>query len=95
MSEVIVVNLFLWVMVFLVGGIFFKFPRITRKGWLFGVYVGEEFADGAEARQAGIATATLQVGSPNRSEVRRERDSRRFLWSLAWWRPWKRSYTRY
>lgn len=50
MSEVIVVNLFLWVRVFLVGGIFILLPRITRKGLLFGVYVGEEFAEGDEAR---------------------------------------------
>ncbi|MFH1763801.1 MAG: DUF5808 domain-containing protein [Gemmatimonadota bacterium] len=50
MSEVVVVNLFLWVRVFLVGGIFLMFPRITRKGLLFGVYVGEEFAEGDEAR---------------------------------------------
>jgi len=50
MSEVIVVNLFLWVRVFLVGGIFIMFPRITRKGLFFGVYVGEEFAEGDAAR---------------------------------------------
>ena len=43
MGEVIVVNLFLLVRVFLVGGIFIMFPRITRKGLFFGVYVGEEF----------------------------------------------------
>ena len=46
MGEVIVVNLFLLVRVFLVGGIFLMFPRITRRGLFFGVYVGEEFADG-------------------------------------------------
>ena len=50
MGEVIVVNLFLWVRVLLVGGIFIMFPRITRKGLLFGVYVGEEFAEGDAAR---------------------------------------------
>lgn len=42
MEEAIVVNGFLWLRVFLVGGIFLFFPRITRKGLLFGVYVGEE-----------------------------------------------------
>jgi uncharacterized membrane protein len=51
MGETIVVNLFLWVRVFLVGGIFILFPRITRKGLLFGVYVGEEFADGDAAKE--------------------------------------------
>jgi len=50
MSEALVVNLFLWFRVFLVGGIFIMFPRITRKGLLFGVYVGEEFSDGDAAR---------------------------------------------
>ena len=45
MGEVIVVNLFLLVRVFLVGGIFILFPRITRKGLFFGVYVGEEFPE--------------------------------------------------
>jgi uncharacterized membrane protein len=50
MDEVIVVNLFLWVRVFLVGGIFIMFPRITRKGLFFGVYVGERFAEGDLAR---------------------------------------------
>lgn len=51
MGETIVVNLFLWVRVFLVGGIFILLPRITRKGLLFGVYVGEEFSDGVAARE--------------------------------------------
>jgi uncharacterized membrane protein len=50
MSEALVVNMFLWVRVFLVGGILLLFPRITRKGLLFGVYVGEEFSDGPRAR---------------------------------------------
>ncbi len=50
MSEVLVVNLFLWVRVFLVGGIFLLLPRISRKGLLFGVYVGEEFAGGRAYR---------------------------------------------
>jgi uncharacterized membrane protein len=50
MNEAIVVNLFLWVRVFLVGGIFIMFPRITRKGLFFGVYMGEEFGEGEAAR---------------------------------------------
>ena len=69
MDEVIVVNLFLWVRVFLVGGIFIMFPRITRKGLFFGVYVGEEFAesDGARTvmrswdRSCGIVMASALV----------------------------------
>ena len=48
MSEAVVVNLFLVIRVTLVGGILLIFSRITRKGLLFGVYVGEEFADGDE-----------------------------------------------
>jgi len=51
MSEAVVVNLFLWVRVLLVGGIFILLPRITRKGLLFGVYVGEEFAEGDAPRK--------------------------------------------
>lgn len=51
MSEALVVNLFLWVRVFLVGGILIMFPRIARKGLLFGVYVGEEFAESDPARK--------------------------------------------
>jgi uncharacterized membrane protein len=51
MGEVLVVNLFLWVRVFLVGGIFIMFPRITRKGLLFGVYVGEEASEAGAARE--------------------------------------------
>ncbi len=43
MGEVMVVNLFLLVRVLLVGGIFIFYPRITRRGLFFGVYVGEEF----------------------------------------------------
>ncbi|MEE8385549.1 MAG: DUF5808 domain-containing protein [Dehalococcoidia bacterium] len=50
MSEAVVVNSFLIVRVFLVGGILLILPRINRKGLLFGVYVGEEFTDGGERR---------------------------------------------
>ncbi|MFH1765889.1 MAG: DUF5808 domain-containing protein [Gemmatimonadota bacterium] len=50
MSEAVAVNLFLWVRVLLVGGIFIMVPRITRQGLLFGVYVGEEFAGEGPAR---------------------------------------------
>jgi len=51
MSEAVVVNLFLLVRVALVGGILLLFPRISRKGLLFGVYVGEEFAAGDQGRR--------------------------------------------
>lgn len=46
MSESGVVNLFFFVRVLLVGGIAMWFPRITRKGLFFGVYLGEAFFDG-------------------------------------------------
>ena len=45
MGEAIVVNFFLTVRVLLVGGLLIILPRITRKGLLFGVYVGEEMVD--------------------------------------------------
>ena len=51
MSEAAVVNSFFIARVILVGGILFVLPRITRKGLLFGVYVGEEFADGDAGRR--------------------------------------------
>jgi uncharacterized membrane protein len=51
MSEAAVVNLFTVVRVCLIGGILFLIPLITRKGLLFGVYVGEEFAEGEAARR--------------------------------------------
>jgi uncharacterized membrane protein len=51
MSEAAVVNLFTMVRVCLIGGILFLIPLITRKGLLFGVYVGEEFAEGEAARR--------------------------------------------
>jgi len=34
-----------------IGGVFLLYPQITRHGLLFGVYVGEEAASGAEARR--------------------------------------------
>ena len=46
----IVVNMFLILRVCLVGGILLMFARIARKGLMFGVYVGEEFAEGETAR---------------------------------------------
>jgi hypothetical protein len=45
MTEAVVVNLFLTVRVLLVGGILIALPSITRKGLLFGAYVGETLAD--------------------------------------------------
>ena len=50
MTEPAVVNLFTVVRIILVGGIFLVIPLITRKGLLFGAYVGEEVADGDAAR---------------------------------------------
>ena len=46
--EAAVVNLFLVVRVCLVGGILLVLPRITRKGLVFGTYVGEALAEDAE-----------------------------------------------
>ncbi len=86
MSEALVVNLFLWVRVFLVGGIFIMYPRITRKGLLFGVYVGEEFSEGdfivgvderdhLKAEQdVLILNGRLDTAIPNPKIVRRRRD---------------------
>jgi hypothetical protein len=51
MTEAGVINLFLTVRVLLVGGILIILPRITRKGLLFGTYVGEASADRAAARR--------------------------------------------
>ena len=51
MTEAAVVNLFLTLRVLLIGGIFLILPHITRKGLLFGVYVGEALADRATARR--------------------------------------------
>ncbi len=45
MGEVVVVNLFLTLRVLLIGGFLLILPRITRKGLLFGTYVGEKSAD--------------------------------------------------
>ena len=46
MTETMVVNLFLTVRVFIVGGFLLILPRIVRKGLVFGTYVGEAVADG-------------------------------------------------
>lgn len=50
MGEAIVVNIALTVRVLLVGGFLLILPRITRKGLLFGTYVGEAPADRDAAR---------------------------------------------
>ncbi len=50
MTEATVVNLFFTFRVALVGGILFVYPRIARKGLVFGTYVGEAQAEGDEAR---------------------------------------------
>ncbi len=49
-GEVLVVNLFLLLRVLLVGGMFILFPRITRRGLFFGVYMGEEFPGSDQAK---------------------------------------------
>jgi len=48
-EEAVVINLFFTVRVFLVGGILLAFPRISRKGLMFGTYLGEEEVEGAAA----------------------------------------------
>jgi uncharacterized membrane protein len=50
MSETAFVNLFIVLRILLVGGIFLALPLISRKGLLFGAYVGEEVADQDAAR---------------------------------------------
>ena len=50
MGEAIVVSLFFTVRVLLVGGFLLILPRITRKGLLFGAYIGEATADRDVAR---------------------------------------------
>lgn len=49
-GEAVVVMLFLVVRVALVGGILLAFPRISRKGLVFGTYVGEALAEGDSVR---------------------------------------------
>ncbi len=51
MDETTVINLALTVRVLLVGSILLVIPHITRKGLLFGVYVGEDVAKGRGGRQ--------------------------------------------
>jgi len=71
MTEATVVNLFFTFRVFLVGGILLAFPRITRKGLVFGTYLGEELAAGgavAELRRswdrwtAVVMAVSLAIG---------------------------------
>ena len=50
MSEMIIANVALTFRVFLLGGFLLLLPRVTRKGLLFGVYVGELFAESDSAR---------------------------------------------
>jgi hypothetical protein len=51
MDETFVVNFFLTLRVLMVGGILLVIPHITRKGLLFGVYVGEDTVKGRPGRQ--------------------------------------------
>jgi len=50
----LIANLALALRVVLVGGFMIALPRITRKGLLFGVYVGEETTDGDAARRLRV-----------------------------------------
>ncbi len=50
MTEAAVVNLFFTVRVFVVGGILLILPSITRKGLVFGAYVGETMAEQGAAQ---------------------------------------------
>ncbi len=49
--EAAVVMAFFTFRVFLVGTIFFVFPRISRKGLMFGTYLGEEQSEGSARRR--------------------------------------------
>lgn len=49
MAEAVIANLALTLRVCIVGGFLIILPRITRKGLLFGAYIGEATADGEEA----------------------------------------------
>ncbi len=51
MTEAIVANVALIIRVSIVGGILLLYPRITRKGLLFGVYVGEDRTEGSDGRR--------------------------------------------
>jgi len=51
MSEAAFVNFFTVLRIVLVGGILLVIPLITRKGLLFGAYVGEELVEQPEARR--------------------------------------------
>ena len=69
-GEATVVMLFLTVRVFLFGGIMLAFPRISRKGLMFGTYLGEEQAEDTRREllrswdkgTALIMAVTLMVG---------------------------------
>jgi hypothetical protein len=51
MTDVAVVNVFLTLRVLFLGGMLLALPHVTRRGLLFGVYVGEEFAGTETGRQ--------------------------------------------
>jgi len=51
MAEATIAIVALIIRVAILGGILLALPRITRKGLFLGVYVGEEFAAGGEARR--------------------------------------------
>jgi uncharacterized membrane protein len=49
--ETQIVWVIMLVLIVIGGGFYFLFPRISRRGLLFGVYVGEEVSQGEEARR--------------------------------------------
>jgi uncharacterized membrane protein len=57
MTEALVVNAFLTLRVILVGGFLLALPHVTRRGLLFGTYVGEEIA-GTEPARALVGSWT-------------------------------------
>ena len=65
-----ILNMYLLVEVATIGGFMLLYPRIARKGLLFGVYVGAERSQSEEARaitrawyRGGIATIALALAS--------------------------------
>lgn len=51
MSETVIVNVAIVFRSLLIGGILLVIPHVTRKGLLFGAYIGEELAEGDAARR--------------------------------------------
>jgi uncharacterized membrane protein len=71
MTESLIINAATVIRIVLVGGIMMVIPLVTRRGLLFGVYVGEEFSVSDEARRlvrqwnvtcVGIMAVSLVIG---------------------------------